>query len=400
MARPKKDGRRATGIQGKNGYLYIVTSKLVMTDGVKKSKKTWIGTGLKDKPENVEKAKTMRYRILGLRVTTDVDRNVTISDYIDYVLDKKKREVSDTTYASYYYKSNRIKDHFGEIKVKDISEIMVEDFLDDLFEVHHLQKRSVKDIKMIFGSIMDLAVKEGLIYYNPVKEVKINKNLAVKYTKVKNKEEEFLSNEEAQYFLDRIIDHQLYELYYLTIYFGLRREEILGLRWSAIDFEKKEMLINHTVTKGLTVNRLNTTKTAASERFYPLTDGQIEMLNNLRAKEEANRLLFGDDYFESDYIFKHMDGTLYYPDYPSKMFKKLLKKMPELPQNVTFHGLRKSCVSMLVHRTDDKNAQNWIGHADASTTMQIYARVKDKDAKYEISSIMNELIRLNKNYEN
>jgi len=149
---------------------------------------------------------------------------------------------------------------------------------------------------------MDLAVREGLISYNPVKEVVINKNLAAKYAKDKNTDEEFFSYEEAQLFLNKVRDHELYELFYLTLFFGLRREEVLGLRWSAIDFKGHMMHINHTVTKGITITRANTTKTVSSAREYPLTDEQIEMFRQLKLKEKANRRLCGNGYFDSDYI--------------------------------------------------------------------------------------------------
>ncbi len=70
--------------------------------------------------------------------------------------------------------------------------------------------------------------------------------------------------------------------------------------------------------------------------------------------------------------------------YPSKVFSKLIKKMPELPQGITFHGLRSSCVSILVHQgMDVKSIQKWVGHADIDTTLRIYAKVKDKESKRE-----------------
>ena len=108
MARRKKDGRRATGIQSKRGILQIVTSKPVMKDGVRKVEKKWISTGLPDTPENVRKASEIRARLLNTRTMSIVDRNILLSDYIDLVLEKKKREVSDTTYSAYFYKGKKI----------------------------------------------------------------------------------------------------------------------------------------------------------------------------------------------------------------------------------------------------------------------------------------------------
>ncbi len=395
MARPKKNGKRATGIQGKNGYLYVVISQPVIKDGVKKSEKKWHATGLTDTPDNVKKAVVIRSKLLNKKTVSSIDQNVSLSEYTDHVLEKKKREVSDTTYAAYYYRSRRINQGFGNIKLRDINEIMVEKFLDDLFEIHNVQPRTVKDIKVLMGSIFEQAVKDGIIAYNPVKEVVINKNLADKHAKDRKTDDEFFSFEEAQLFLSKAKDHELYELFYLTLFFGLRREEVLGLRWTAVDLKAKTMRINHTVTKGTSIKRTNTTKTASSSREYPLTDEQVEMFRQLKRKENANRRLFGNGYFDSDYIFKHIDGTLYYPDYPTKAFGKLIKNSPELPQNITFHGLRSSCVSILVHQgMDVKSIQKWVGHADIDTTLRIYAKVKDKEAKQEISDTMNNIISL------
>ena len=390
MARPKKDGKRATGIQGKSGYLYIVRSKTVMENGVKKSKKEWIRTGLKDTPENVKVASEQRKTYINNSDASFVDRNVLLSDYVDSILEKKKREVTDSTYSSYYYRGKHIKEYFSDIKVRDIKKNLVEDFLDNLFIVDKLQQRSAKDVKVFFGNVMDQAIKDGIIVANPVKEVTLNKNLAVENAKEKVEDEEFFSYDEALLYLNKVETHKLYELFYLTLFFGLRREEVLGLKWSSIDFKDKTMTINHTVTKGMKrVNRNNSTKSDASKRQYPLNNEQIDMFNQLKNKEEKNRKLFGSEYVENDYIFKHADGSLYYPDYPSKVFKKVIKANPDLPQGITFHGLRSSCVSILVHEGHDvKSIQKWVGHADIDTTLRIYAKVKDKASKQEISDSM------------
>ena len=342
----------------------------------------------------------MRLKLLNQNTLNATDPNILVPDYVKLFLQKKKREVSDTTYAAYEHKVRRISESFQSTKLKDLKEPMIESFLDALFDVHHASPRTVKDIKVLFGSILEQAIKDGLISHNPVKEVVINKSLADKYATIKNVDDDFFSFEEAQQFLNAAKDHELYELFYFTLFFGLRREESLGLRWSAIDFKNKTMQINHTVTIGTTVTRKNTTKTTSSARTYPLSDVQILMLLQLKKKEAENRRLCGNGYYESDYIFKHVDGSLYYPDYPTKAFGKIIKKHPELPQHITFHGLRSSCVSILVHRGYDiKSIQKWVGHADIDTTLRIYAKVKERDAKKEISDGMTDIIQI-KDYGN
>ncbi len=397
MGRHKKNRRCATGVYSKNGLLYTVTTQEVIKDGVKVNKKIWQSTGLPDTPDNVRKATEARESALTRKGISTIDRNISVSAFLDEIMSRKKRKVTDTTYAAYLCRVNSIKKHLGNIKVKDLYPRIVESFLDCLFSDGKMQPRTVKDIKTFFGSVIEDAVKEGLISYNPVKEAVINKNLAIKYAKEKAMDDEFFSFEEAQFFLGRVqvLKKDLYELFYLTLFFGLRREEVLGLRWSAVDLKNKTMVINHTVTKGTRVNRLNSTKTTASQREYPLSGEQVELFNHLKQRENKNRILFGPTYHENDYIFKNADGRPYYPDYPSKEFRKLIKKIPELPQSITFHGLRSSCVSILVHSgLDVKSIQKWAGHANLTTTLEIYAKVKDKESKAEISSGMSRLIQL------
>ncbi len=299
MARPRKKGKRAVGVQEKKGYLYIVTSKMITKDGERVRERNWISTGLKDTPENVKKAIEMRERILEQSKNSEliVDRNISVKDYTTLYLNKKKTRVMDSTYGGYYYRGERIREYFGDTMVKDLTSSLIQEFLDSLFELDNLQKRTVKDTRSFLSSMMDQAVKDGVIKHNPITETEINKKLAAEYAKVKNNDELFFSYKEAQTFLHKAMDSEFYEGFYLTIFFGMRKEEVLGLRWSAIDLVRKVMRINHTVTKGFKqINYRDTTKTKASLREYPLTDDQVEMFIKLKKQETENKKLFGSEY--------------------------------------------------------------------------------------------------------
>lgn len=394
MARKKKDGRRATGIQSKKGMLYIVTSQIVILDGRRTYERKWTSTGFEDNPENVRRASALRIRMQSQESGVLIDKDITVSDYVEIFLDRKIRTISDTTFSGYVHRCAHIKRYFSGYRLHSVKIVDVERFLDHLFTESNSQPRTVKDIKILFGSIMEQAVKDGMIRNNPVKDATISKTLSAQHSRAKDDGNDFFSYREAQQFLKAVEDHELYELFFVTLFFGLRREEVLGLRWSSVDFSKKEFRINHTVTKGTKINRLNSTKTQASARVYPLNEAQIAMFRHLKNKEEENRRLFGNQYKENEYIFKHADGSLYYPDYPTKAFGKVIKAHPELPQDITFHGLRSSCVSILVHEGFDvKRIQKWVGHADIETTLKIYAKVKDKEAKQEILNGMDGIIK-------
>lgn len=419
MARQRETNvNRGKGIQSKKGYLYILVSKTVFKNGERVKKRQWISTGLKDTKENVKLAIEERKRLLDGDAKGIVDTNITVSEYIDLFLEKKKREVSETTYAVYFYKTRKIKDFFGKMKLKNISAADVKCFLDAVFEMKqttrketteeekennkYLASRTVKDIRVLMHSIFEDAIKDGLIAYNPVTDVKISTILSDKHKGKQKGEDSFFSADEAKYFLQKVLerdtqrDYKLYGMFAIALYCGLRRGEVLGIKWNAINFKTKKLYINHTVTKAFTVVKVDRTKTESSEREYLLTAELNEMFKQIKAEEDKNRILFGTEYKENEYVFKYPDGTLFYPDFLSTEFKKELHAMPELPQKVSFHGLRSSCVSILISAgMDPKQVQNWVGHKDINTTMKIYAKIKNEESQKEMSPAMGKLLGLN-----
>ena len=121
------------------------------------------------------------------------------------------------------------------------------------------------------------------------------------------------------------------------------------------------------------------------------------MLEHLKEKETQNRKLCGDCYNDNDYVFKHIDGTLFYPDHITKSFSKVIKNNPDLPQRITFHGLRTSCVSILVHDgMDIKSIKDWVGHSSIDTTLKWYTKAKEKESKAEVSENMSSIIQMKK----
>lgn len=156
-------------------------------------------------------------------------------------------------------------------------------------------------------------------------------------------------------------------------YYGLRRSEILGLKWSAIDFRKKTININHTVVRVKTTNAEDSTKTQSSKRTLNLFSTAEKCLQQIKQEQEYNKKFFKADYKNTEgYIFTWEDGSPYDPNYISCLFCKATKEFgrPE----ITLHKLRHSCASMLINKGwDIKKLQYWLGHTDTQTTLNIYA---------------------------
>ena len=91
MARKRKDGRRAEGIQGRKGRLYYIITQQEVIDGKKISKRVWCATGLPDKDENISKAVEMREkRLSSAGSALSVDREVPMKTYVSLYLAKKR----------------------------------------------------------------------------------------------------------------------------------------------------------------------------------------------------------------------------------------------------------------------------------------------------------------------
>ena len=162
---------------------------------------------------------------------------------------------------------------------------------------------------------------------------------------------------------------------YLTSIYGLRRSEICGLRWDAVDLEAGVLHIRHTAdTRSGDTIYADSTKSESSRRALPITASTKEYLLQVKKRQESDQALLGNAYQDSGYICRWPDGAAIRPEYVSKHFEKVLTEnnMPI----IRFHDLRHS-VATLLHSagSDLKDIQGWLGHAELSTTADIYAHL-------------------------
>ena len=180
--------------------------------------------------------------------------------------------------------------------------------------------------------------------------------------------------------------HPLQALVYTTIYYGLRRSEVLGLRWSAIDFERNTLTINHTVVKNRPIVEKDSTKTPSSFHTYHLIDDVKAVLLQHRAQQIENRKAFGAGYIDSDYVFVWEDGTRFRPDYVTRGFQRVLAAN-NLPM-MRFHDLRHSTASILYDKGWElKDMQLWLRHSSIDVTADIYTHISEQRKSSMASSL-------------
>ena len=375
-------------LQEKNGMFYVV---LNYRDENGKRKTPWISTNLPVKG-NKKRAETFMMDVRRNFVPPNVQRieereamqkgDILFTDFLLKWLRVAKSTVKLTTYASYEMMATRIIIPYFEtlnIKLKELTTEDIQEFYSAQLE--RVSANTVIHYHAVIHRALKYAVKIKTIQSNPA--VNVERPRKEKFIG------SFYDKKEINTLFDIIQDHPLEVAIKLAAFYGLRREEIIGLKWTAIDFENNTLTIQHTVTecnldgKHIEVAS-DTAKTDSSLRTMPLVTNFREMLLAKKEKQEHYRKLCGRSYCKEylDYIFVNEMGERWKPRYLSDGFKRILEQNGL--RRIRFHDLRHTCASLLLaNNVPMKKIQEWLGHSDFSTTANIYAHL---DYQSKISS--------------
>lgn len=375
-------------LQEKNGMFYVV---LNYRDENGKRKTPWISTNLPVKG-NKKRAENFMMDVRRNFVPPNVQRieereamqkgDILFTDFLLKWLRVAKSTVKLTTYASYEMMATRIIIPYFEtlnIKLKELTTEDIQEFYSAQLE--RVSANTVIHYHAVIHRALKYAVKIKTIQSNPA--VNVERPRKEKFIG------SFYDKKEINTLFDSIQGHPLEVAIKLAAFYGLRREEIIGLKWTAIDFENNTLTIQHTVTecnldgKHIEVAS-DTAKTDSSLRTMPLVTNFREMLLAKKEKQEHYRKLCGRSYCKEylDYIFVNEMGERWKPRYLSDGFKRILEQNGL--RRIRFHDLRHTCASLLLaNNVPMKKIQEWLGHSDFSTTANIYAHL---DFQSKISS--------------
>lgn len=361
-----------------NKYYAVISTK----DEYGKNKTVWIATGCNLKSE----AKKVLNNLL-----VDMENNdyvkpskMLFSEYMKFWLDKViVNQVEPTTYESYKINVNKhIIPYFEEHKFK-LDELDLFN-LQAYFDMKLNEGASANLLHKHFSNMkkaLDYAVKGRMIKYNPINDVSLPKK--------KKYEVKILSNNDLKKLLKAIKGTTIETAVYLTINYGLRRGEVLGLRWSDIDFNNMCVHICNTRTKVIS-DFEKQPKTESSNRTLPLIEHVANYLKVVKEKQEEDKKLFGNCYNDCDYVCRKVDGSPLSPGSYNHKFRQLLIDN-NLPL-IRVHDLRHLNATMLLRQgISAKEIQVWLGHSQISTTLDIYTHV-DFEMKKASANVINELI--------
>ena len=346
-------------------------------------------------------------------------------------LERRKSSLTYNTYKSYEIMlRTKLVPAFGTMKIANIKLSKIEDFLVSLVE--ETSQSSILKYKTILNRIFKDAIRYGMLERNPCENAEIPKARKVK------EDIKFFTPEQVQAFLDsldmelefiikghsRIDDTgktyavsdymerhtmpmQLKVFYYISVFCGMRKGEVLALHWDDIDFKTGTVDVSKTASKSAQGIICKDPKTKTSVRRLPLPEAIIPLLKQYKREYDAYRFSLGDKWQGDGNLFTQADGRLMdlstpyqrfkrhikqYNDWVERKNKKLTsgqKKLEQLP-DIPLHGLRHSCATWLNHiNVNILVISKMLGHAQVSTTMNVYAHGFQSQLR-EASAKMNE----------
>ena len=292
----------------------------------------------------------------------------------------KVRPSSHQTYKGYI--DNHIKPNIGNIPLEKLTTMDLQKFYRKLLTKGRVERieskeqpkglsaKTVRNINQVISSAMDLAVAQKIILANPTN--------ACELPKVEHLEMQTIPAEQLQAFLDEARATGVYEMYYIELATGLRRGELLGLKWSDIDWKNGIIKVRRQVARvnGEIVEA--PLKTKNSYRAVSISPQAIEVLRDQKRKTNDT------------YVFPSPNGGPISPDSVNNMLKRVLERAG-IPK-VRFHDLRHTFATIaLQNGVDIKTVSGMLGHFSAGFTLDTYAHVTtsaQKEAAQTIGNIL------------
>ena len=276
----------------------------------------------------------------------------------------KVRPSSHQTYKGYI--ENHIKPNIGDIPIEKLTSLQLQKFYRRLLtegripriesekQPKGLSAKTVRNINQVISSAMDMAVRHKLILTNPTEGCEL--------PKVEHREMKTLPAEQLGAFLREAKESGVYELYYLDLATGLRRGELLGLKWEDVDLQNGIIHVRRQVARVDGEVKELPLKTKNSYRNISISQDAVAMLTEM----EAHR--------SSDYVFPSSTGGPISPDSVNNMLHRVLKRAG-LP-SIRFHDLRHTFATLaLQNGVDIKTVSGMLGHFSAGFTLDTYAHV-------------------------
>jgi integrase len=356
-------------------------------DGKRKRKHFYAATAAEVR-DQLLKARSDQSR--GLPVA--VERQ-TVEQYLDHWLEHTlKAKAKPRSYESFSTIARlHIKPSLGRIQLHKLAPQHIQKLLDEKSKAG-LSPQTVTNIRTVLRSALSQAMKWNLVSRNTA--------ALVNAPRIPHKRIEPLDPEHARKLLETAKGGRYEAIYTVALTLGMRRGEVLGLRWADIDFDGRAIRVNQSVQRLSTGSsdkgqkselQATETKTDGSRRTIALPDSVVRALRAHRARQAQDRLVAGISWRDQDLVFTNRSGRPIEPILLHRDYKALLKKAG-LPTTLRFHDLRHSAASLLLAQGVHPRAiMELLGHSSITVTMNVYGHVMPammRDAADKMDAIL------------
>ena len=291
-----------------------------------------------------------------------VEQGKLFKDVADEWWGQHESTLSPTAVRNYAVAKDRAVKYFKEKHIREILPHDIASYMDHIINKYSMAQKTAKNHKSVLNCIFVFAIKKGYTNTNPCREISVSKTL-------KKEPRRMPDSNDIKKIKESV--HCTFGLFpYMALYTGLRKGELLALEWSDVDLENRTI----SVTKSLYVEhnkpKLKPPKTCTGVRTVPIVDKLYSVLKALP---------------HSGIIFSNNGEYLTGKNY-TDLFNQYKK---ESGVTCTAHQLRHAYATMLFEAdVAVKDAQRILGHAQASTTQDVYTEMRKQR-----ESVINESIR-------
>lgn len=263
----------------------------------------------------------------------------------------------------------------GDTPLQKLTPQQLQGYYATLMRDRQLHSNTVRKHHDLLNAAPKTAVRQGVLLRNPAQQVE-----APRYQKPDIR---FYTPEELQALLELCRGDRVEVLVKLAALLGLRREEILGLTWDCVDFDRRLITIRQVRTAAGRTVVDKQPKTPTSQRKLYIPDDLEEVLRREWDRQQHYRALLGEDYDRTGeerggYVFVHEDGRPVRPNYASDLFTAFIRKNG-LPY-ITLHGLRHSFASIANAKgIPIYDIGKALGHSSSATTSKVYTHLLDQN---------------------
>lgn len=304
--------------------------------------------------------------------TVVANLSVRLDDYLDDWLTSQEARLRPSSHHSYVIASKRLKKHLGGYKLQALTPLQIEKFYADLLDHGSrtggpLASKTVKNTHVVLRKALADAERLGLVPRNAA--------AAARGPSVKRPQMKTWSSDQVKEFSKVAQESRMRHAFTILVTTGMRRGEILGLRWEDVDFDSSQLAIVQTMTQVDNELVIGEPKTTRSRRTVYVHDGTIKALREQRKLQAEERLAAGPAWEPgSDLVFRSETGGPVIPDKFSRHFDALVAET-DVPR-IRLHDLRHTNATLsLKAGVHPKVVSERLGHSSIAITLDLYSHV-------------------------